>query len=439
MRIFAYTALAASLSLAAAIWSTQASAVVPIDYRVLHTFCHSANCGDGQQPIGLTIDAEGDLFGVAVGGGRFGAGTLYELAPQHHGKHYTLDMLKELCNPDFCTAGNTPTAAPIMDGSGNLYGTTESARQQGCGAIYMKSSPPQFHVLHVFQGADGCNATSGSLVYQGKQSGQAYDGVSPLYGMTENGGSNSSGVVYELTPPKPGRKKWSERVIYSFCQISDCADGTQPVGNLVMDANGDLFGGTTDGTIFEMTPDGNGGFNHHILYISGTGESFFELALASDGTTLYGVSAAGGTGSAGTLFKLTPNTCRACGARLTTYQYTLLHTFCSGGGNCTDGHGPAALLFDQQGDIFGVTAAGGANAAPPQSGTTGGGTVFEYTHTGSFGTLYNFCAQANCTDGGRPIGGLLLNNGALFGTTANGGSTTWLTSGAGVVFELMLP
>ena len=48
MRNFAYTALAASLSLAAAIWSTQAKAVVPIDYRVLHTFCHSANCGDGQ-------------------------------------------------------------------------------------------------------------------------------------------------------------------------------------------------------------------------------------------------------------------------------------------------------------------------------------------------------------------------------------------------------
>ena len=226
-------------------------------------------------------------------------------------------------------------------------------------------------------------------------------------------------------------------MIYSFCSISDCADGLQPKGNLAMDASGNLFGGTSDGLIFELSPNGSGGFAYHGIYVSATGESYAGLTLANDGSTLVGVaSSGGGSPASGTLFSLAPTSCGACGARQTIYQYTLLHTFCSGGGTCADGNGPIAIVLDSQSDIFGTTESGGANPAAPDVAATGAGTVFEYTQAGSFLTLYNFCAQTNCTDGGNPIGGLTLNNGALYGTTGFGGSTANIITGAGVAFEL---
>jgi hypothetical protein len=437
-RNFARGAFVCGLSLAAGLWSAHVQAGAISNYRVLHTFCQATACADGALASGApAMDANGDLFGVTAFGGRFGGGALYELVPKHGGARYFKHVLKEFCDPGYCSGSGEPEAAPVLDVSGNVYGTTTGVKKS-CGAVYMKSAERQLHVLHIFQGTDGCHPTSGSLVYQGSASGQAYDGVSPLYGVTSDGGANSEGAVYELTPPQPGSNKWGERTIYSFCHISDCADGVQPKGNLVMDANGDLLGGTSDGLIFELSPDGSGGFDYHGIYVSSTGETYVGFALASDGTTLYGVaSSGGGSPAGGTLFSLASG-CRACGARQTV-QYTLLHTFCSGGGNCVDGNGPDAIVLDSQGDIFGITTSGGANPAPPGEPAVGGGTVFEYTHAGSFLTLYNFCALANCTDGGNPLGGLMMNNGLLYGTTSAGGSTANIPTGAGVAFEMTLP
>jgi len=435
---FARSVFVCGLSLAAGLWSAQTQAGAISNYRVLHAFCQATSCADGALASGApAIDASGDLFGVTAFGGRFGGGALYELVPKHGGARYFKHVLKAFCDPDYCSGSGEPEATPIMDGSGNLYGTTTGVKKS-CGAVYMKSAEPQLHVLHIFQGTDGCHPTSGSLVYQGSASGQAYDGVSPLYGVTSDGGANSEGAVYELTPPQPGSNKWGERTIYSFCHISDCADGVQPKGNLVMDANGDLIGGTSDGLIFELSPDGSGGFDYQGIYVSSTGETYVGFALSSDGSTLFGVaSSGGGSPAGGTLFSLAAG-CRACGARQTV-QYTLLHTFCSGGGSCADGNSPNAIVLDSQGDVFGITESGGANPAPPDVPASGAGTVFEYTHAGSFLTLYNFCAQANCVDGGNPLGGLLLNNGLLYGTTSFGGATANIVTGAGVAFEMTPP
>ena len=436
--IFSRVALVGGLSLAAGLCSTQAEAGAISTYRVLHSFCQTTSCGDGALAISApAMDANGNLFGVAGFGGRFGGGVLYELTPKHGGARYFKHVLKAFCDPDHCSGSDEPEATPVLDVSGNLYGTTTGTRKS-CGAVYMKSTERQLHVLHIFQEADGCHPTSGSLVYRGSASGQAYDGVSPLYGVTSDGGANSEGAVYEITPPQPGSNKWGARTIYSFCHISDCADGVHPGGNLVMDANGDLLGGTSDGLIFQLSPDGSGGFDYQGIYVSNTGETYVGFALSSDGHTVFGIaSSGGGSPAGGTLFSLASG-CRACGARQTV-QYTLLHTFCSGGGNCVDGNGPDAIVLDPQGDVFGITESGGANPAPPGVPASGAGTVFEYTHAGSFLTLYNFCAQANCADGGNPLGSLMMNNGLLYGTTSFGGSTANLPTGAGVAFEMTLP
>src|SRR5206468_2246383 len=83
-----------------------------------------------------------------------------------------------------------------------------------------------------------------SLTYAGAASGAPYDGTSPLYGVAEFGGKNGKGVAFQLTP-KP-RAQWSEHVLYDFCARPACADGTDPAFDLLLDANGNLFGVTSD-------------------------------------------------------------------------------------------------------------------------------------------------------------------------------------------------
>jgi uncharacterized repeat protein (TIGR03803 family) len=89
----------------------------------------------------------------------------------------------------------------------------------------------------------------------------------------------------------------------------------------------------------------------------------------------------------------------------------VIHDFCSGSG-CLDGSGPYGnLTFDASGNMYGTTA---------YEGSGGGGTIFELGQ--SFSVLYNFCSQANCSDGEVPYAPVILDQaGNLFGTTTTGG------------------
>ncbi len=435
---------------------TQAAAGTAFQYRVLHDYCKAADCADGYYATGTpAMDADGNLYTVSYDGARFGYGALSEIEPRKGGTRYFKHVLKEFCDDDTaeCGSGGHPDSGVIMDAQGNLYGTTwTSANKSGCGTVYeietvtraAKFKPP-VEVLYTFDNPDGCAPAYGSLDYAGKESGQPYDGTSPLFGMTNHGGSQNAGTVYELIPPKPGRKLWTEKVLVNFCnpqapkgRALPCRAGAFPLGNLVMDASGDVFGETTSGVVFALSPDGSGGFNYNAIYTSNTGEEYIGLLIEDDGT-LIGVADGGGPTKGGTLFSLTPP-CRACSARDIIYQYTLLHAFCGGGGNCDDGLDPNTVVMDSSGNLFGTTFAGGPNAAPPNSPYTGGGTLFEYSNSGLFFTVHGFCAQTDCADGGAPYGGLMVdNNGNLFGTTAGGGSTVNVKYGAGVLYELSLP
>jgi uncharacterized repeat protein (TIGR03803 family) len=106
---------------------------------------------------------------------------------------------------------------------------------------------------------------------------------------------------------------------------------------------------------------------------------------------------AGPTSAAGTVFKITP------GGTLTT-----LYSFCSQSG-CADGIQPeAGLVQGTDGNFYGTTAFGGANAE---------GTVFKITPGGTLTTLYSFCSQSGCTDGIEPEAGLVQAGGNFYGTT----------------------
>ncbi len=128
------------------------------------------------------------------------------------------------------------------------------------------------------------------------------------------------------------------------------------------------------------------------------------LVQATDGN-LYGTTYEGGANNYGTVFKITPS------GTLTT-----LYSFCSPVG-CPDGDGAnplAGLLQATNGNLYGTTSGGGTNSE---------GTVFEITPAGELTTLYSFCSQVGCTDGGNPYAGLLqATNGDLYGTTYGGGA-----------------
>ncbi len=167
----------------------------------------------------------------------------------------------------------------------------------------------------------------------------------------------------------------TETVLYSFCAQggSKCTDGAIPFAGVVFDQAGNV----------------------------------------------YGTASQGGAHGRGVVFKLTPQG-----------KETVLYNFCSQS-HCTDGEYPASVLvFDQKGNLYGVTGSGGANKY---------GVVFEVTPEGKEIVLYNFCAQRGCADGRYPTAGLVFDQkGNLYGTTYWGGAykSSFCRGGCGVVFRL---
>ena len=273
-----------------------------------------------------------------------------------------------------------------------------------------------------FTTLDSFNVTNGEVPYGGLV--QATNG--DLYGTTLEGGATIyNGAAFKITPSGTLTR------IYSFCskvENGECADGLNPVGGLVQAGNGDFYGTTYGGgagcspggcgTVFKITPGGTLTTLHNFCSESGCADGEIPQAGLIQATNgyLYGTTSGAGTASPGTVFKMTPS-----GA------LTTLYTFCAEAG-CTDGENPVAGLVQAANrDLYGTTEAGGANCAP-----SGCGTVFKITPSGTLTTLYSFCAQSGCTDGGVPYGALVqATNGDLYGTTYGGGAKS-----AGTVFKI---
>jgi uncharacterized repeat protein (TIGR03803 family) len=263
-----------------------------------------------------------------------------------------------------------------------------------------------------------------------------------LYGTAPEGGANGDGVVFELTPGTGGT--WTEIVLYNFCSISNCADGSAPIAGLIFDTAGNLYGTTAAGgayqemtcgessncgTVFELSPVGDGTWTESVLHSFGGGNDgrgpvgglVFDAAGNLYGTTLFG----GATyKKEGTAFELTP----ATGG---TWTETILHNFCSAPA-CSDGGEPlAGLIFDAAGNLYGTTTLGGSHLGG--CGGEGCGVVFRLTPSGNGKwrdkTLHTFKSGEG---GVRPQSGLILDAaGNLYGATSLGGAQS-----SGTIFEL---
>ncbi len=322
--------------------------------------------------------------------------------------------LYNFCSQPSCTDGSTSYAGLISDSAGNLYGTTSQGGANtgangglGGGTVFELNNTGQETVLYSFCSAAKCVDGEASVA------GLIQDAEGNLYGTTSEGGSSNGGTVFKLEPPAQQGGAWTEVVLYNFCSLKGCVDGTNPVAGLIQDASGNLYGTTYAGgphgwgAVFEVNSSGV----ETVLYSfrqpsTGDGNTPVAGLIQDVSGNLYGTTSQGGANNAGTAFEVTP-----AGVE------TVLYSFCSAGGaNCTDGQNPlGGLIADDKGNLYGTTNLGGEY---------GYGAVFELTPAGAESVLYNFCsAGGNCTDGAYPAAGLVQDAaGNLYSTTESGGT-----------------
>jgi uncharacterized repeat protein (TIGR03803 family) len=210
--------------------------------KILYSFTGG---NDGSQPFaGLIFDNAGNLYGTTVYGGTYGWGTVYELTPS--GSHWKVNVLYAFQGEN---DGGYPFGGLIFDQSGNLYGDTWSAGQDNGGTVF-ELAPSNgswtYSVIYNFDGS-GMYGSAASLVM---------DGAGNLYGTTLNDGHGpyGSGNVFKLTPSGGG---WTYTSLYDFTGGSD---GAEPISNVIFDANGNLYGTTyyggvnNNGVVWEITP-----------------------------------------------------------------------------------------------------------------------------------------------------------------------------------------
>jgi uncharacterized repeat protein (TIGR03803 family) len=304
------------------------------------------------------------------------------------------------------TAGGTPLASLIRDKSGNLYGTTNGGGA-GFGTVFKLAPNGHETVMYSFKGSpDGASP----------QAGVVRDAAGNLYGTTGYGGAFGYGIVYKISPTG------TETILYTF---TGGADGAWPFGGLVLDAQGNLYGGTNGGgassggccgVLYKISPTGT----EKVLYTFtgyADGNSPQDRLLRDSHGNLFGTALFGGSAYSlsgfGTVFQLT-----------TAGVYKVLYTFTGGSDG---GQSLAELVRDKLGNFYGTTALGGDLSC---NGGAGCGVVFKLDSAGNETVLHAFGGGA---DGINPnLAGVVLDSGEnLYGTTQQGGS-----SGNGTVFEV---
>jgi uncharacterized repeat protein (TIGR03803 family) len=385
LRRLAITAFATSSLLLAAI---------PLANGQTETMLQSfANSPDGANPRYVTpvLDTAGNLYGTTEYGGAYSFGTVFEVTPSGTKKIlHSFDVNG--------TDGAYPVASLLMY-RGNLYGTTvEGGTDNIDGTVFeLKHTTKGWTetILHSF-GTSG----DGSQPYCALIA----DTAGNLYGTTNVGGAYSKGTVFELTA------SGTESVLWSF---GNGTDGANPIGGVVRDASGNLYG-TTEyggaygyGTVFKLAPSGTETILHNFN-LNGTDGAYPLARLVIYGGNLYGTTANGGAYVDGTVFKVTQSGTE-----------TILHSFAN---NDIDGFNPYAGLTLYKGNFYGTTVSGGGTGSVA-------GIVFEMTPSGTETILHVF---GGSPDGAFPWGGVVFDkSGNLYGTTFSGGANNF-----GAVFKL---
>ncbi len=341
---------------------------------------------DGSNPTGgLVMDGQGNLYGTTYQRGADDDGTVFEIAQGSN----TITTLASFDGAD----GAEPTGGLVTDGQGNMYGTAEEGGADDDGTVFeIAKGSNTITTLASFDGTNGV-FPRGNLTL---------DGQGNLYGTTFYGGADVYGSVFEIVK--------GSNAITTLASFNGTS-GVSPTGSLVLDGQGNLYGTTyqggaaDDGTVFEIAKGSN--TITTLASFNGANGTNPSGGLVLDGQgNLYGTTFFGGAAGSGTAFEVAKGS----------GTITAVASF-----NGADGATPSGgLVLDGQGNLYGTTYQGGPNSD---------GTVFEIAKgSNTVTTLSTF----DVTNGSNPLGGLVLDSqGNLYGTSYAGGA-----SGYGTVFEL---
>ena len=386
---------------------------------VVYTF---KSPSDGDYVNGLNIDAHGNIYGVTESGGTAGCkcGSVFELTPTSSGT-WTHTIL-------YSFTGNKTLGSPLsltFDASGNMFGTTEFGpiggnciyEGDGCGGVFelQPGSNGQWTetTLYNFE-TESTSVFPSTLVI---------DSQGNLYGTTYYGGPTSQtcyqgcGTVFEVSPS--GNGQWTATTLYDFQGGSDGYEPSLFFGLVLVGGNlygTTMAGGTTNlsGTVFSLTPQGSSSQLNTIYSFSFSDGNLPSTGLVGDGNgNLFGTGF-GGAHDEGSVFEMSPTSSGG-------WTEKLIYSF--SGSYAGSSVGLSALISDPFGNFYGTTVYSAA----------GYGTVFELSPSSSgtwtATTLYSFTGAG---DGASPQAGLVFDSsGNLYGTTHDGGSKN-----LGTIFEL---
>ena len=340
---------------------------------------------NGVYPEGSLIEtANGKLYGMTPGGGANNQGVLFEY-------DVSINVYTKKVDYSFLN-GINPYSSMIKASNGKLYGLTLLGGANNQGVLFEYDANSNVYSKRFdFSSTNGSNPR-GSLM-------EAVNGK--LYGMTQNGGVNASGVLFEYNMTN---NSYSKKFDFSPSNASS------PFGSLIEASNSKLYGMTNQGgvnglgVLFEYNTSNNVYIKKHDFSSANGSNPRGSLIEASNGK-LYGMTVVGGASNQGVLFEYDANI----------NSYTKKFDFSAPNGIYPEG----SLIEASNGKLYGMTSGGGTN---------GLGVLFEYDVNS---TVYTKKYDFSTANGSNPRGSLIeVTNGKLYGMTYGGGA-----SNQGVLFE----
>jgi uncharacterized repeat protein (TIGR03803 family) len=354
---------------------------------------------NGRLPdAGLILANDGNYYGVTYDGGANGFGEIYRLIP--NGKPIT-SFTQEILYSFGTTGGQNPMGGLIQGTDGNLYGTTYSD------AVNSSGTTQTLTTLHTFTGS---SVTPSDLKHPEASLIEGTDGY--LYG-TGHGGSGveliTNGGIFKIS------KSGTGYTVLHSCTTGTTLDCNSPVSPLVQASNGNFYGMSYTGganglgDVYKITSTGT--YTELASFssaLTSPATPYGNLEVGPDGTTLFGVTYAGGANNDGSFFSFVDN-----GSSGTP---TLLYSFA---GKSNAGKPQAGLILGSDGNFYGTSEAAGGNSD---------GTVWMSSPTGVEAMIYPFEYALESTDGATPVANPIQGaDGQFYGTASVGGTSNYGT------------
>lgn len=354
------------------------------------------NYSGGAKPFGsLLLGTNGNIYGMTSEGGSYDGGVIFEVNSTDNTYTKKVDMQ------------GAPRGNLIQSVNGKYYGVTTFGGGSTFGNIFeWDGSAKTVRDAHRFSYYDGLGySPNGSLTEMNGK----------LYGMTQSGGVNDAGVLFEYDPSNDNYNN-----IFEFSG----SNGSDPLCTLT-GKDGILYGMTAfggannSGVVFKIDPAAPGSYTY-IDFTGVNGSNPFGF-LTFKGGKFYGMTEGGGTQSAGVIFEWDP----ANNFITVRYNFT----------GYDGGNPDASLTLGADGMFYGNTAYGGQNSS---------GVIFQWNPSSyNYTKLFDFGGD----NGANPTGNLLIADnfcstlpaaptnatdpGNL--TIAQGNSTTITVSGVGTI------